>query len=615
MIVQFPTPYPNELLYNVLGRYHLRSGNIFWKHTLEDLFGKRTVSATAFLPSGIRSLIERLPENTTIDEQTLVDNNTLFLFYTKLLPKEKARSIYEAMLSNDGKKIYMQSGIMASSIPQNKYFKYCSACLREDAYGEMYWQRLHQLPGKLICSKHGLWLEDSSVPIIHSNKHSFILPNEGNCDLANETPVDDAILQLYLDFLVQADRLLNGQAEYKTFTHFTEFYRKHLIKKGFASINGKVNQRRLHEAFRDFYSDRFLGSLSIDIKTIDLWLSSITRKHRKSFHPYYHILLLNFLGLDVDDVFRETPTLVDPFGKSKWPCLNRVCPEYKRDVIQKVSIRTCEKTKLPIGRFECPNCGFDYTRKGEDRFKYTRIMEFGSLWKKELQSLLGQNLSYREIARRLHVDTNTVIKYERFLKSECIQIKKTSNQNKGEEVKSQRQEWLLLMKENPDLSKTELRKLKPSTYIFLYRHDKDWLDENSPKRLRVKVENNRVNWQERDQEILQRVQIATDELKNLNGKVRRITVKSLGDTIGERALLEQHLNKMPNTKVFIQQVRESEQEFRLRRVKQVIAEMNEEGEVIKIWKVLRMASIKSKFANEVKDFIQQCISGEQLDQK
>jgi len=262
MIVQFPTPYPNELLYNVLGRYHLRSGNIFWKHTLEDLFGKRTVSATAFLPSGIRSLIERLPENTTIDEQTLVDRNTLFPFYTKLLPKEKASSIYEAMLSDDGRKIYMQSGIMASSIPQNKYFKYCSACLRDDAYGELYWQRLHQLPGKLICLKHRLWLEDSSVPITSSNKHSFILPNEGNCDLTKENAVDGDSQQLYLDFLVQAEWLLNGRAEYKTFTHFTEFYRKHLIEKGFASINGKVNQRRLHEAFRDFYSDRFIGSLS-----------------------------------------------------------------------------------------------------------------------------------------------------------------------------------------------------------------------------------------------------------------------------------------------------------------------------------------------------------------
>ncbi|WP_191559397.1 TnsD family Tn7-like transposition protein [Metabacillus idriensis] len=604
MILQFPTPYPGELLYSTLGRYHLRSGNVFWKHTLEDLFGKRTVSATALLPSGIRSLIKRLPPDTTIDERTLIYEHTLFSFYTSLLPKDKAFSIYESMLSEDGKKIYMQSGIMASSIPQNKYFKYCPACLEDDTYGEMYWQRIQQLPGKLICSKHGLYLEDSSVPIIHSNKHNYILPNESNCDLTKVNPVDEDTLQLYLDFLVQAERVLNGQTEHKTFTHFTEFYRKYLIEKGFASINGRVNQRRLHEAFRDYYSDRFLESLCIDVKSIEFWLASITRKHRKSFHPYYHILLLNFLGLDVDDIFREISTSVDYFGKPRWPCLNIVCPNYKKDVIPKVSVRTCEKTKLPIGRFDCPNCGFSYTRKGkeqtwEDRYNYTRIMEFGFLWKKELLSLLGQSLSYREIARKLHVDANTVIKYEKVLKCESNKTEKIPNQTKGKNIESHRQIWLQIQQEYPNQSKTELRHQIPSTYIFLYRHDREWLDENSPKPRIVKVENKRVNWQERDEGILQRIQIATEEIKSTSGKTKRITLKSLSDAIGERALLERHLDKMPSTKAFIEQVRESDKEFRLRRVRRVIKEMNQEGKVIRTWEVVRRAGIKSKFYHEV----------------
>lgn len=605
MILQFPTPYPGELLYSTLGRYHLRSGNVFWKHTVEDLFGKSTISATALLPSGIRSLIKRLPPDTTIDEQTLLYEYTLFSFYTSLLPKDKALSIYESMLSDDGKKIYMQSGIMASSIPQNKYFKYCSACLMDDTYGEMYWQRQHQLPGKLICSKHGLWLEDSTVPIIQSNKHSFILPNENNCNLTKENKVDDNFLLPYRAFLGQVEQLLSWQGDHKTFSHFTEFYRKHLIETGFASVNGKVNQRRLSEAFRAFYSDRFFECLNIETKSIDLWLASITRKHRKSFHPYYHILLLNFLGLDVDNIFRATSTNVEHFGKSKWPCLNIVCPKYKKDVIPKVSVRTCEKTKLPIGRFECPICGFSYTRKGKvqtwgDRYNYTRIMEFGFLWKKELQSLLGQNLSFREIARRLHVDTNTVIKYEKILRGETIQYKESLNENISV---SHRQEWLQLQQDNPNLTKTELRRLKPSTYIYLYRHEKEWLTHNSPILQKRKIENKRVNWQERDQEILIKIQEATDALQNKRGEMKKITVKSLGDSIGERALLEQHLDKMPKTKAFISKVCESDREFRLRRVRNVIDEMKGTGELIKTWKVLRKACIKKKFYNEIKEAI------------
>lgn len=610
MILQFPTPYPGELLYSTLGRYHLRSGNVFWKHTIEDLFGNKTLSATAILPSGIRSLVERLPTNTTIDEKELVYKHTLFFFYTTLLPREQAISIYDAMLSNDGMKIYMQSGIMASSIPQNKFFKYCPACLNADTFGEMYWKREHQLPGKLICLTHGLWLEDSLVPITQSNKHTYVLPSEGNCDLKKENPVEDVSLKFHFDFLLQAERLLNGEFSHKSFEHYTDFYRKHLIQKGFASNNGRVNQVWLQEAFRSYYPDKFLADLNIDPISVELWLASITRKHRKSFHPYYHILLLNFLGLHINDVFGEMVSALNQANQDNWPCLNIVCPDYKRNVINKVSVRTCERTKKPIRRLTCQTCGFSYTRKGidvqmDDRCKYSRIMDYGLLWKKELRTLSDQKLSHREIARRLQVTVDTVIKYERIQKEQKLdQVEAIVEENKGK-VEGHKQTWLLMQQQNDQLTKTQLRKQAPSTYIYLYRHEKEWLDKNSPIPIKRKPANNRVNWQKRDEEVLQKVKLATTELRDMEGKLIRITRKSLGDLIGERALIEKHLNKMPKTKAYIEQVNESDQEFRLRRVMQVINEMKKAGEIILTWKVLRRANIKSQFAKEITEFIKE----------
>jgi transcriptional regulator with XRE-family HTH domain len=604
MILQFPTPYPGELLYSTLGRYHLRSGNVFWKHTIEDLFGNKTLSATAILPSGIRSLVERLPQNTTIGEKALIYKHTLFPFHTAFLPREKALSIYDAMLSNDGMKIYMQSGIMASSIPQNKFFKYCPACLNADTFGEMYWKREHQLPGKLICLIHGLWLEDSSVPITQSNKHTYVMPSDANCDLKKENQVDEVSLKFHLNFLLQAERLLNSEFSYISFEHYTDFYRKHLIQKGFASNNGRVNQVWLQEAFRSYYPDEFLADLNIDPNSVELWLASITRKHRKSFHPYYHILLLNFLGLHINDVFGETASALNQANHDSWPCLNIVCPDYRRNVINEVSVRTCERTKKPIRRFTCQTCGLSYTRKGidvqmDDRYKYSRIMDYGSLWKKELQTLSDQKLSHREIAQRLRVTVDTVIKYERILNEPKIEQRNEPLEEDKETVEFHKQTWLRLQQQNTQLTKTQLRKQASSTYIFLYRHDRGWLDKNSPVPYKRRTTNNRVNWQERDEEILQKVEQATTELRNMKGKLKRITRKSLGDFIGERALIEKHLNKMPKTEAYIEEVKESEQEFRVRRVMKVITEMKEAGEIILSWKVLRTANIKSQFAKEI----------------
>ena len=43
MLQYFPTPYPDELWYSVLGRYHVRSGNPNSATTLRELFGAESV--------------------------------------------------------------------------------------------------------------------------------------------------------------------------------------------------------------------------------------------------------------------------------------------------------------------------------------------------------------------------------------------------------------------------------------------------------------------------------------------------------------------------------------------------------------------------------------------
>ncbi|MGG1689414.1 TnsD family transposase [Heyndrickxia ginsengihumi] len=613
MIIQFPTPYPDELLYSVFARYHVRSGNFYLKHTTEDLFGRRSASATAMLPAGIGSLVERLPKNTTLNEQFLIEKHTMFPLYTAFLPGERANRIYEAMISNNGGEIYTKSGLMASVIPQNKYFKYCPVCFREDLnqYGELYWHRLHQLPGHLICHKHGVWLEDSTVSIVQSNKHIYVTPTLENCDLSKENIVINNKI-LYKEIIKEIEFLLDRIPDkYYSFTHYSDFYRKHLIEKEYASINGYVHQEKLQMAFREFYSDNFLQDLYCGLQSSgsNSWLSTITRKHRKSFHPFHHILLLKFLQLRVTDIFQDNSHF-RPFGLPDWPCLNTVCKYYKENVIQEISIRSCEKTKKPIGRFTCPICGFSYTRKGidesnEDRYKYTRIMEFGSVWKEKLSFLLSKNLSYREIARTLKVDTNTVIKYRNELINKKKHHEEIHSKEKVEKINTQRNIWLNLQRDNPSLSKTQLRIIKPATYAFLYRNDREWLHSNSPVLMKKKVKNNRIDWNERDEKILLQVQDAFKKLKNNNEKMIRISIKSIGDSIGKRDLLEKHLGKMPKTKDFIDKVKETDQEFRKRRVSCVIEKIIEEEEVVRTWKVFREAGIKRKFYEEIDLYIQQ----------
>ena len=502
MIIQFPTPYKDELLYSTIARYHLRSGNQSYLHTLEDLFGKRTTTATPILPCGIKKLISELPKHTTVTEKMLIEQHTLYPFYTAFLPAEKALSIYNQMIGDDGKTLYTTAGIMSSAISQNKYFHFCPLCFEEAEHGEPYWHRLHQLPGQLICTKHHVWLEESTVRLIQPDRCSFVLPTAENCKYNEIRHMNEPLKRQYMRLLKLIDDLLTNPISRYSFHEWTKFYYMLLFQKGYRKGKSKVliDQLQLQEDFLHFYSEEFLNSLGI---TSTAWVRLLAQKHRKSFHIYHHLLMCEFLDVKVADI----PVIMNS--------------------ISGVSI------KKPVA-------------------------------------------------------TPAI---------------KPTNSKILERVEDRRQVWLQLQELYPNHSKTELRKMQPAVYTYLYRYDRNWLEINSPKPASRKAINKRVNWEQRDEELLKKVKKATADLLARTENLRRITIKALGDETGELALLEQQLHNLPNTKFYIESVKETETVFRKRRIQLVIDRMKEKDETISLWKVIREAGIKSHNTCEVKEMI------------
>ncbi|WP_341299705.1 TnsD family Tn7-like transposition protein [Lysinibacillus sp. FSL H8-0500] len=501
MIIEFPTPYKDELLYSTIARYHLRSGNLSYLHTLEDLFGKRTTTATPILPCGIKKLINELPKHTTLTEKMLIEQHTLYPFYTAFLPAEKAVSIYNQMIGDDGKTLYTTAGIMSSAISKNKYFHFCPLCFEESEHGERYWHRLHQLPGQLICKKHHVLLEKSTVRLIQPDRCSFVSPTAENCKYNKIRYVTEPLKRQYMRLLELIDELLSNPINHYSFGEWTKFYHMLLFQKGYGKGKSKllIDQLQLQEDFLHFYSEEFLNSLGI---TSTAWVRLLTQKHRKSFHPYHHLLMCEFLGVKVTDI----PAIMNS--------------------ISGISI------KKPVA-------------------------------------------------------TPAI---------------KPTNPKILERIEDRRQVWLQLQELYPNHSKTELRKMHPAVYTYLYRYDRNWLEMNSPKPASRKAINKRVDWEQRDEELLEKVKKATANLLARTENLRRITIKALGDEIGESALLEQQLHKLHKTKIYIENVKESEAEFRMRRIRCVIEQMRENGESFQYWKVIKRAGIKPIFFNEVKEY-------------
>lgn len=153
MLNFFPTPYPDELWYSVLCRYHIWSGNHKNQTTRQELFNQNSKSLGIFFPNNtIYYIISQLPEE-LFDIKEIILNHTLLSYYIRMYPKEKKD---ELLLGLCNGMAVIPTNIWQMTEKNTAIFRYCPLCIKEDKeyIGESYWHREHQLPLMRACLKH-----------------------------------------------------------------------------------------------------------------------------------------------------------------------------------------------------------------------------------------------------------------------------------------------------------------------------------------------------------------------------------------------------------------------------------------------------------------------------
>lgn len=626
MMAFFPIPYEDELLYSILARYRIHSGNISLKSTLDDIYGNRNITAAMDLPSHIDKIIANLPIGSKYSSEELIERYTLYPLYSAFLPPEDAEIIKKYMKEDKGGSIYNKIGLMASSISLNQYFKFCPQCIKEDMekYGELYWHRVHQVPGILVCSKHKVILHDSQAPIRGFNKHEYRNASLGVCTINNGAlQCSHKILEHLVNMATDSEILLNNRFSNRPLEWFREQYINRLMDFGYANINGNVRQKKLSKDFVDYYGENLLTILQshVNINSEYTWLTDIFRKKSKTTHPIRHLLLMRFLNISIEELFSNRLEY-KPFGNGAWPCLNPAAEHFRETTIKNLKIKYGNDSKSPLGIFTC-SCGFSYMRTGpdteeSDKYKITKVIAFGSVWEGRLRELSEKKLSLRETSRMLQVDSATAKKYAEKLGLKAFGDKRNQETNKvidmtnGVENNNDKQDnyrklWLNLIKQYPEKSKTELRQLDKAVYIWLYRNDKEWLNEYSPESKLILGDNARIDWYKRDVEILFKVKEAVIDLINTKGKPERITISAVGSKIGLRSLLEKHLSKLPKTKEFLENTVENVRAYQVRRILYAIKKLQDEREDLKLWRIYRKAGIRKEYEKELESVITELI--------
>lgn len=202
----------------------------------------------------------------------------------------------------------------------------------------------------------------------------------------------------------------------------------------------------------------------------------------------------------------------------------------------------------------------------------------------------------------LGVDPKTVI--NQLLKDDLININVESISN--DKKQGQKQQWLKLINENTGLSISELRKSNSNLYMWLYRNDKEWLKEHSPKKIRIKSKGSIIDWEQRDIQIEELAKSIVKDILN-EKKIQRVTKNEVGRRMGRINLLYKNMHKLPKTKFILENGLESIEEFQMRRIKNVVKKLMLNRGVVKEWEVIREAGLKPKYANIHKHFIKRGI--------
>lgn len=630
MMLFVPAMYEDEILYSFISRYHERSGNIRIASTIEDLFSKTDLKCSTYLPGYINKLVDNFPINCNYTAEDIILNHTLYPFFTFFDSNEFSEKIFKLMLDSNNNDIRNKSGTTNTKM-NPIYFKFCKECIKEDLnqYGETYWHRIHQVPGVFICTKHNEVLYDSNIKINNFNLIEYITPNEINCQCkSNSKKYSKTIKDKLYNLAKDIEFIMNNNYKHKDSEYYRQNYLNILKIKGLATVQGRLKVKELISEFKAYYTEEFLNIIgcSIDEDTYNNWLLDIFRKPRKRYHPIKHLLIIRFLGYSIEYI-AQNKIEYSPFGTPKWPCLNKVCDKYMDEVIEDVEMVYYKKEDKLVGTFKCNYCGFTYTRRGTDfekekMYEINKIKDWGYVWKEKLKELLNnESMSISDIEKILNADRGAIYRNAQKLGVD-IKINKYNSTNKSDSKrdnrksnKNYRQIWLDLMSKNPNKSKTELRAMDEATYYWLYKNNRDWLYEVSPKNEKAISSTYKfVDWEKRDEEILKLIKESIIIDLNSDNKPEKISINYIVRKINKPLHYYLSNDKMPKTKKYVKKIVDDSDSYTKKRILWSINYIyNHEDEPATISNVVNISGIHPQLKSKYNDYILDVLDSKLID--
>ncbi|PHR65612.1 MAG: transposase [Idiomarina sp.] len=309
-MINFPLPYPEELIYSVIARHRVHSITTSPKNLLRDIFGDTKIIATRDLTGHLTQLAELYPPHFNILPSELLYKHTMFPIYALFIGEIRRLKLISQLSDGATNTAHLTSGFAASRITQPKYLRYCPECLRRqwETIGECYWRRDWQIFGIDVCPIHGRLL-NSKVERNSSNRHAF----EPATTLLHAVRTPENIDKKSINLHRSAISILNLPAySVPEISQWGLCY--YQLASDFGCNQGRhIKHELVADKISDYWGKKLLSDWGLAPSDSDTcWLKTIFRKHRKCFSYLEHLVVLHsFLGdtLNFKRIVNDTRSL------------------------------------------------------------------------------------------------------------------------------------------------------------------------------------------------------------------------------------------------------------------------------------------------------------------
>jgi hypothetical protein len=596
----FPAPFPNELFYGLICRYSFLSGEKSVASINETLFGNRRLLLPIEFPIKLNEFEERCKNLFPYSTAHIINDYSLFPFYSKFLPQERIKRLKKIILRSELSNVRAVLGLNSSKIKSLISPRYCIECSKNDLkkYNQFYIHREHQLPLG-ICANHNTILESMEPQLVsfRYDKHisDYFTTAVNLSPRYNENPLLLRVSKIANSILLGESELSTAQFNYQEKLHELGFYR------------GKnINVNKLVYCLQQQYgSEQVKELIQLNVGEMEphKYLMAPVNTPNKIFNPIRHILLMDFI-----ESWYKQDNLPVKHLKKTGVCFNKASSHYLQNIISNINLKYDTVLKVNVTIFEC-ECGMVYKKYFRDkkngiRSEKIKITKYGPIWENKFKELVSDKLTSYAISKILGVDIRT-IKHKRISEINS----ETTNDKSFEYYQAS---WTVLLDDAKINGKqgfiSRARKKSPKIYSWLYKNAKSWLKDENLKFIKKSYHSQlRITWSEIDLELLKNLK--TNYQNQIGTNKKRITKTLLIRSVRHIKNISNGvtMEKLPLSLKYIKSVSENSRSYKVRKLQIVLGELLQTNNRVSYSLLLAKANMR-KPSSSIRKKIRKMIS-------